>query len=460
MEKVNITTLGCPKNDVDSERMLHLLEINGYELTSHAPEADIIIINTCGFIEPAKRESIDTIIEAAGQKRDGRCRGIIVTGCLAERYKKELSDELTEADRILGLADERDIVMHCDDLLEKGDRPTYRDGGRKLTTPGHWAYLRISDGCDRTCTFCAIPGIKGRNRSMTIEDLVSEAERLVDSGVKELALVSQDTMRYGADIYGRPRLVDLIEALLEIKRLAWLRLHYTYPSGWREELIDLLANEERLCGYVDMPIQHISDPVLKAMRRGTTERSIRSLVNRLRDRIPHLVLRTSVIVGFPGETETDFDSLSDFIRETRFERLGVFQYSSEDGTPAGLMIDTVSEEAKHSRLEQLMDIQREVSMDINGGLVGRRFNVLIDSESEDPGFDFTGRTRMDAPEIDGQVMVKGPGEVGDFVEVEVTEAGDYDLEGRVVGQELLQIQGLSLETSNKKSERDLYLLNG
>ncbi|OGG46217.1 MAG: ribosomal protein S12 methylthiotransferase RimO, partial [Candidatus Handelsmanbacteria bacterium RIFCSPLOWO2_12_FULL_64_10] len=372
MDRVNLITLGCPKNAVDSERMLRLLEINGYALTDDAGEADVIVVNTCGFIEPAKRESIETVLEAARQKSEGRCQGLIVTGCLAQRYREELQAELREADRVIGLADERDIVRHCDELLKKAPRPVRRDGGRRLTTPGHWAYLRISDGCDRTCTFCAIPGIKGPNRSAPIEDLVAEAERLVAGGVKEIALVAQDTMRYGADLYGRPRLVDLVRALLRVEGLAWLRLHYTYPSGWREELIDLLATEERLCGYVDMPVQHISDPILRAMRRGTTARAIRDLIRRLRERVPHLTLRSSVIVGFPGETEADFEALCEFVEETRFNRLGGFLYSSEEGTDAGLLIDSVPEEVKRSRLDRLMEVQREISQEINEGYVGRR----------------------------------------------------------------------------------------
>ena len=441
MDRVNLITLGCPKNAVDSERMLRLLEINGYALTDDAGEADVIVVNTCGFIEPAKRESIETVLEAARQKSEGRCQGLIVTGCLAQRYREELQAELREADRVIGLADERDIVRHCDELLKKAPRPVRRDGGRRLTTPGHWAYLRISDGCDRTCTFCAIPGIKGPNRSAPIEDLVAEAERLVAGGVKEIALVAQDTMRYGADLYGRPRLVDLVRALLRVEGLAWLRLHYTYPSGWREELIDLLATEERLCGYVDMPVQHISDPILRAMRRGTTARAIRDLIRRLRERVPHLTLRSSVIVGFPGETEADFEALCEFVEETRFNRLGGFLYSSEEGTDAGLLIDSVPEEVKRSRLDRLMEVQREISQEINEGYVGRRLRVLIDAESDDPAFDFIGRTRMDAPEIDGEALVRGPVRVGAFVEVEVTEAYEYDLVGRVVeAPELVQIE--------------------
>ena len=441
MHKVNVITLGCPKNAVDSERMLRLLEINGYALTEDAEEADVIVVNTCGFIEPAKRESIDTIMDAAQMKQEGRCRGLIVTGCLAQRYGAELRSELGEADRIIGLAEERDIVRHCDQLLGKPPRRTHRDGARKLLTPGHWAYLRISDGCDRTCTFCAIPGIKGPNRSDSIEDLVGEAERLVASGVREIALVAQDTMRYGADRYGKPRLVDLVRELLGVDGIDWLRLHYTYPSGWTDGLIDLLGEEERLCGYVDMPIQHIADPVLKAMRRGTTQRGIRSLIGKLKDRVPHLTLRSSVIVGFPAETEADFETLCAFVEEARFHRLGGFLYSSEEGTDAGLMIDAVPASIKQDRLDRLMEIQRDISEDMNQALVGRRFRAIIDAPSDDPGFDFVGRTRMDAPEIDGEVLIRGPGRVGAFAEVEITDAFEYDLVGRVVeAPDLVQIE--------------------
>ena len=433
MHKINLITLGCPKNTVDSERMHRQLQVNGYTLTDDPEEADLIVVNTCGFIQPAKEESIATVLEAADYKTAGVCKGVIVTGCLAERYQADLQTELTEADLIIGLAGERDIVAHCDRLLGKAPRKAARgDAERHLLTPRHWAYLRISDGCDRMCTFCAIPGIRGVNRSERIETLCAEAQRMVENGVKEIALVAQDTMRYGADIYGRPRLTDLLRELIGIDGLAWIRLLYTYPTGWREDLIDLLATQEKLCAYVDMPVQHASDPILKAMNRGTTQAGMRKLIRRLRERVPGLTLRSSVIVGFPGEDEGHFRELTDFVEDIRFNRLVGFLYSHEDGTPAGNLEDDVTDSEKRDRLDRVMMRQTSISAEINEAYVGRRLQVLIDKPSDDPEFDFIGRTRMDAPEIDTEVFVTGPAAVGEFVEVEITEALEYDLIGRAV----------------------------
>ena len=433
MHKVNLVTLGCPKNTVDSERMHRLLELNGYGLT-HAPEeADLIVINTCGFIEPAKQESIAAVLDAADFKSDGSCRGLIVTGCLAERYRDELRTELAEADLIVGLADEGEIVSHCDRLLGVAPRKTIRAADdRHLLTPGHWGYLRISDGCDRACAFCAIPMIKGRNRSEPLKVLAEEAQRMVASGVREIALIAQDTMRYGTDLYGKPRLVDLLRALLPIDGLEWLRLLYTYPLGWGEDLIDLLASEEKLCAYVDMPIQHASDPVLKAMNRGTTREGIRSLIHRLRDRIPDLTLRSAVVVGFPGEREEHVRELIDFVEEIRFTRLVGFTYSHEEGTSAGALADDVPDSEKRARLDRIMSLQTAISSETGEACVGQTHRVLIDRPSDDPAFDFVGRTRMDAPEIDGEVFVTGVAKVGAFSSVEIVEATPFDLIGRVV----------------------------
>ncbi len=433
MHKINLITLGCPKNTVDSERMHRLLELNGYALTDCPEDADLIIVNTCGFIEPAKQESIDTALEAADYKGAGNCKGVIVTGCLAERYREDLEAELTEADLILPLAGEREIVAHCDRLLGRFREHTLRQGdARHLLTPDHWAYLRISDGCDRTCAFCAIPGIKGANRSEPIETLVAEARRMVANGVKEIALVAQDTMRYGADIYGRPRLTDLVRELVRIDDLKWIRLLYTYPTGWREDLIDLLAAEEKLCAYIDMPIQHASDPILKAMNRGTTRTAIRKLIQKFRERVPDLSIRTSVIAGFPGEREEHVQELLSFIDETRFNRLVGFLYSHEEGTTAGQLIDDVPDGEKRERLDRIMELQASISTEINDTCIGQTLPVLIDSVSEDPDFDFTGRTRMDAPEIDGGVFITGPAQIGEFADVEITGAFAYDLIGRTV----------------------------
>ena len=433
METVSLITLGCPKNTVDSERMHRLLERNGYRVSEDATEADVVVINTCGFIQPAKEESISTILDAADLKIHGKCRGLIVTGCLAERYKSELQNDLPEADLILGLSDEKDIVSHCDRLLgNRREGPLKGLDDRHLLTPSHWAYLRISDGCDRTCAFCAIPGIRGKNVSVPIEELRSEAERLVDNGCREIALIAQDTMRYGADIYGKPRLTDLLEALIAVDGLEWIRLLYAYPTGWREDLLDLLASEPKLCAYVDMPIQHASDPILKAMNRGTTQAGTRKLIDRLRDHVPGLTIRSSVIVGFPGETEAHFDELLDFLAEARFNRLVGFQYSHEEDTSAGLMIDDVSDDVKTDRLNRVMEQQEAITTEINDEVIGETMRVLIDRPSDDPEYDWIGRTRMDAPEIDGEVLISGQGGRGLFADVTITDAMGYDLIGTVV----------------------------
>ena len=433
MPKVNLITLGCPKNTVDSERMHRLLEINGYDISDDAEDADVIIVNTCGFIEPAKEESIATVMDAAEYKNNGNCKGVIVTGCLAERYRKELETDLAEADLIVGLAGEREIVAHCDQIMGTSRIQTIRDAeSRHLLTPKHWAYLRISDGCDRTCAFCAIPSFRGGNESEDLDRLVAEAYRMAGNGVREVALIAQDTMRYGADLYGKPRLVDLLKELVQVDGLDWVRLLYAYPTGWRDELIELLGTEEKLCAYVDMPIQHASDPILKLMNRSTTQKGIRQLVEKLRAQIPNLTIRSSVITGFPGETDAHFHELMDFVDEMQFNRLVGFTYSHEEGTVAGGLEDNVPEDVKRERLNDLMALQAQVSGELNSAHVGKTFKVLVDEPADDGTHDYMGRTRMDAPEIDGAVFFTGPAQVGDFVEVEITDATEYDLIGHVV----------------------------
>ncbi len=442
MPTINLITLGCPKNAVDSERMHRLLARNGYDLSDNAEDADIIVVNTCGFIEPAKEESIATVMDAAEYKAKGQCRGVIVTGCLAERYRRELESELVEADLIVDLAGEREIVAHCDHLLGTSRRQTIRDAelgyssvsgsSQFMLTPKHWAYLRISDGCDRTCAFCAIPSFRGKNKSEDLNQLVGEAHRMVDHGVREIALIAQDTMRYGADVYGKPRLVELLKKLIAIDGLDWVRLLYAYPTGWRGELIDLLATEEKLCGYIDLPIQHASDPILKAMNRSTTQAGIRKLIRTLRSRIPDLTIRSSIIAGFPGERDEHFAELMDFVDDMQFNRLVGFTYSHEEGTRASRLDDDVPEDVKHQRLNDLMALQARISGELNAAHVGHTLKVLVDEVSDDPAYDYVGRTRMDAPEIDGAVFFTGLAHVGDFVEVEITDATDHDLIGHVV----------------------------
>jgi ribosomal protein S12 methylthiotransferase len=438
MPTVNLITLGCPKNTVDSERMHRLLELNGYTVSDDADDADVIIVNTCGFIEPAKEESIATVLDAAEYKENGKCKGVIVTGCLAERYRSELEADLTEADLIIGLSGERDIVAYCDTLLGTSRIQTIRDAeSRHLLTPKHWAYLRISDGCDRTCAFCAIPSFRGKNQSEDIDKLIAEAYRMAASGVKEIAIIAQDTMRYGADRYGKPRLVDLLKELAKIDDLHWIRMLYAYPTGWRDELIDLLATEEKLCAYVDLPIQHAADPSLNSMNRSTTQDGIRKLVTKLRNRIPNLTLRSSVITGFPGETDEHFQNLMDFVDEMQFNRLVGFTYSHEEGTQAGHLTDDVPEEIKRERLNEIMSLQAQISAELNTQHIGKTFKVLVDDVSDDPNYDHIGRTRMDAPEIDGAVFINGPAIIGDFVDVQITDAMAYDLIGQVVNSNAL-----------------------
>lgn len=438
MPTVNLITLGCPKNTVDSERMHRLLELNGYTVSDEAEGADVIIVNTCGFIEPAKEESIATVLDAAEYKENGTCKGVIVTGCLAERYRSELETELTEADLIIGIAGERDIVNYCDQLLGTSRIQTIRDAeSRHLLTPKHWAYLRISDGCDRTCAFCAIPSFRGKNQSEDLDRLVAEAYRMAANGVKEIALIAQDTMRYGIDRYGQSRLVDLLKELAKIDDLHWVRMLYAYPTGWRDDLIDLLATEEKLCAYVDLPIQHASDPILKSMNRSTTQSGIRKLIAKLRDRIPNLTIRSSVITGFPGETDAHFQELMDFVDDMQFNRLVGFTYSHEEGTQAGHLTDDVPEDVKRDRLNELMSLQSQISGELNTQHIGKTFKVLIDDVSDDPAYEYMGRTRMDAPEIDGAVFINGPAIIGDFVDVEITDAMAYDLIGNVVNSNAL-----------------------
>ncbi len=436
METVSLITLGCPKNTVDSERMHRLLERNGYRVSEDATKADVVVVNTCGFIQPAKEESISTVLDAADLKTHARCRGLIVTGCLAERYPKELAEDLAEADLILRLSDEKNIVSHVDRILGKERKGLLQVGhDRHLLTPSHWAYLRISDGCDRTCAFCAIPGIRGKNRSVPIEELKAEAEHLVAGGCRELVLIAQDTMRYGADIYGKPRLTSLLETLIAIDGLKWIRLLYTYPTGWRDDLIDLVASEPKLCAYVDMPIQHASDPILKSMNRGTTQAGTRELIDRLRDRVKNLTIRSSVIVGYPGETKARFEEMLDFLDEARFSRLVAFSYSHEESTAAGLLTDDVPDEIKTERLNRVMEQQEAITTEIADAVIGQTVRVLIDRPSDDPDYDWIGRTRMDAPEIDGEVLVSGHTGRGLFADVAITDANGYDLIGAVVASE-------------------------
>ena len=431
-QKVHLVSLGCPKNTVDSERMLGLLQGNEYQLTETADEADVVVVNTCGFIGPAKEESIDAIMDAHRLKAEGKCKGVVVTGCLSTRYYEELQQELVEADKLLTIADETDIVRHVDEVLGI-ERPDYLTSlPRTSLTPGHWSYLRISDGCDHKCAFCAIPAIRGRHASEPVEQLVAEAERLAAGGVRELVLVSQDSVRYGADLYGRPQLVRLLGALAAVEGIEWLRLMYTYPAFWTDEMIDFYASCDKMCNYIDMPLQHIADPVLQRMKRATTRQKTIDLLAKLRDRLPGVGLRSTFILGFPGETEADFDQLLDFVEATRFDHVSGFLYSPEEGTSAYALGDDVPTAMKELRYSRLTQLQERIATEINDALVGTRQEVLVDSWD---GVVYCARMERDAPEIDGQVLIdEGAAEVGSFVEVEITDATPYDLNARVVGR--------------------------
>ena len=438
VQTVHLISLGCPKNLVDGERMLGLLEENGYVPTEEPEEADVVIVNTCGFIAPAKEESLDTIFEAARLKKEGRCKALIVAGCLSQRYGAVLRRELPEADAILGLEDVERIAAHCDRLLGHR-RPICSDGARltnpvrHLLTPKHSAYLRIADGCDNRCAYCAIPLIRGPYRSRPMEVLIAEARTLCEDGARELTLIAQDTTRYGVDLYGKPRLITLIDALSEIEALRWIRLLYAHPAHFSQDLIACIARNEKVCRYVDLPIQHISDSILRAMNRKVAGDDIRSLIRNLRSDVPGMALRTSLIVGFPGETDAHFEELLGVVVEARFERLGVFPYSQEEGTPAAAFKGQVPDQVKQERLDRLMMMQQEISSETHQALIAKRVQVLVDRPGEETPIRWVGRTAWDAPDVDGNVLItEGDASPGDFVRVAITDADAYDLFGTIV----------------------------
>ena len=419
--KIGVISLGCSKNLVDSEILLARLKSAGVELTSDVDSADCIIINTCGFIEEAKRESIDTILEVADSGKR-----VLVMGCLVERYRKELEKELPEVERFFGTQSWDEILRHL------GLEPKYRSSFRLLTTPKAYAYLKISEGCNRLCSFCAIPKIRGRHRSRPMEEIVSEARYLAQRGVKEINIVSQDTTFYGKDLYGEFKLVELLRELERVEGIEWIRLLYLYPTEVSGELIEYVKDSEKVVPYFDIPIQHISTKVLRSMRRGYDERFVRELIETIRRDIPRAVLRTTLIVGFPTETEKDFAKLKGFIEEGHFHWLGVFTYSHEEDTPAFDLGDPVPQEVKEERRDQLMEIQREITKKKNEALLGKRLRVLVEGYSEEFSFVPKGRAYLQAPEVDGVVYIESeerPLREGEMVDVEITQTADYDLAG-------------------------------
>jgi ribosomal protein S12 methylthiotransferase len=431
-------SLGCPKNTVDSERMLGLLRLDGYRLVADPEGADFVVVNTCGFIEAARQESFTAIHEMLDLKRQGKTRGVIVSGCLAERQKETLLETCPEIDHLVGVFGREEITRVADRLL--GDLHEQRtvfqpapiralpDTDRMRITPRHFAYLKISEGCDRLCTFCAIPKMRGKHATKPIEQILEEARQLAAEGVRELIVVAQDTTYYGMDLYGRPRLAELLVELDQVEGLDWIRLMYFYPMYIDDTLVDTLANAKRIVPYLDMPLQHINDTMLKRMARRVTRSETESLLQKLRGRIPNLTMRTTFITGFPGETDAQFDELVEFVEEQRFERMGVFVYSFEPDTPAALLPDQVPAEVSAARRNRLMEVQQQIAFDWNERQVGRQRDIILDYPVPEAPNAWIGRSHADAPDVDGLVFVTGEGlQAGDIVRCEIVTTDGYDL---------------------------------
>ncbi len=431
--RVGIVSLGCSKNRVDSEEILGELALRGFCVVSDPMEAEVIIVNTCGFIESAKVDSLDTVFDMARYKDEGDCRLLVVCGCLSERYYNELSEELPEADLIWGVKDHRGLAEAIEQRVTGEISSPVCAPERVLSTPPYRAYLRIADGCDNRCTYCAIPIIRGGRVSYPMEQLIKEAEELADRGVTELTVIAQDTSAYGIDIYGEPRLAELLTKLAEIEKLHWVRLLYTYPNTVDEKLVDTISRNPKICSYIDMPIQHIDPDLLRAMNRHGTAEHIREITDYIRSANPDFILRTTAIVGFPGETEEQFKTLLDFFEEHPYDRLGAFTYSAEDGTPAAVMPDQIPEKVKRSRLDRLMRRQMRISLAANKARIGREYEALVDGIDGDTALC---RSYAEAAEVDGFIKVKldpaHPVKCGDYVFVRVTGAGTYDLEAELI----------------------------
>ena len=427
-DKVNIITLGCSKNMVDSEVLSGQLLASQVNVVHENKKRDhnIVIVNTCGFIEKAKEESVNTILEQVELKRRGKLDKVYVTGCLSERYKNNLEVEIPEVDAYFG-------TMELAGLLKQFDADYRADliGERLLYTPSHYAYMKISEGCNRTCSFCAIPLMRGQHISRSIESLVNEAKRLVERGVKEIMLIAQELTYYGLDIYKKRELPKLLHALADVKGLEWIRLHYAYPSKFPLEIIDVMKERKNICNYLDMPLQHAANNVLQSMKRQITREEMEDLINEIRNRIPDICLRTTLIAGFPGETRDDVDELKSFLQKMRFDRVGIFTYSHEDGTSAHQLVDDISAEEKQTRAEEIMELQQEISLEKNLAKIGKTFRVLVDKKEAGR---YIGRTEMDSVEVDNEVIIQGSNKmaIGEFVEVRITKAYDFDLEGVVM----------------------------
>lgn len=437
--RVATVSLGCNKNLVDTEVMLGLLKDAGYEFTRDEKQADILLVNTCGFITEASQESVNTILEVSRYKKKGNCKALIVTGCLVQRYKNDLMKEIPEIDGILGTGDFTGIVKTIESAL-KGERKTWEASTpsyiyneytpRILTGNPFFAYLKIADGCNNRCSYCTIPSLRGRLRSRKIESVLKEVERLTEQGVKEINMVAQDVTSYGLDLYGQSMLSELLRQAARIPKVEWIRILYAYPTMITDELIESIAQVDKVCNYLDLPLQHINNDILRSMNRRGTKAQIYALIEKLRKEIPELVLRTSLIVGYPGETEEQYHELIEFVKDIEFERLGVFKYSQEEDTPAGELANQIAPEVKEERYEKLMSIQRKISLRKNKNLEGKTLDVLIERYDEETGLVPVGRSRREAPEIDGNIYVSGKDVTpGKIVRVRITNAYEYDLVG-------------------------------
>lgn len=420
---INVVTLGCSKNVYDSEVLMGQLKAGGKNVV-HEKEGNIVVINTCGFINNAKEESINTILDYVQQKEAGLVDKVFVMGCLSERYKPDLEKEIPDVDQYFGTSELPALLK-----VLGADYKHELIGERLTTTPKNYAYLKVSEGCDRPCSFCAIPLMRGAHISTPIEALVIEAEKLAAKGVKELILIAQDITYYGLDLYKKRALADLLRALVKVEGIEWIRIHYAFPTGFPMDVIEVMKNEPKICNYLDIPLQHISDPILESMKRGTTQAKTTKLLHKLREAMPQMAIRTTLIVGYPGETQADFDALKDFVKEMRFERLGCFTYSHEENTTAYQLEDDVPEEVKLARANEIMEIQSQISWELNQEKVGKTFRCLIDRKE---GNHFVGRTEYDSPDVDNEVLIdakKHYVKIGDFVEVKIIDATDYDLYG-------------------------------
>ncbi|MDE6469419.1 MAG: 30S ribosomal protein S12 methylthiotransferase RimO [Eubacterium sp.] len=436
--KIGMISLGCPKNQVDGEIMLEKLNRSGFEIAQSIEDSDLMIINTCGFIEDAKREAIETILEVAEYKTAGLISAIVVTGCLAERYQEEILKEIPEVDSVIGIGADKDIVKVCQKALIGVQTSFYPDkkyllleGDRMLSTPPHWAYLKISDGCDNKCSYCAIPGIRGGYIERSMESIIAEAKQLAAKGVKEVILVAQDTTKYGLKLYGEYKLAALLKELVKIDGIEWFRLFYCYPDRVTDELIDVIACEKKICSYIDIPLQHCNGEILKAMNRPGSYDELKTLLTKMKNKIPDLSLRTTFMVGFPGETEEQFEELCRFIKDIEFDKLGCFAYSPEEDTPAFDFENQIDEDVKKRRAEVLIDIQYSITESSNQRRIGNIYKVVIDGKDNDC---YLGRSYLDSPEIDSGIIIKSNRQlsVGEFINVKITDYNGYDLVGEEI----------------------------